>query len=799
MHLGSMLIARPALIAAVALTPLTACSGWDGAGERVPTYFRDVAPLLVERCGSCHSESGVAPFSVFEYEEVRRRASRIARLTADRSMPPWLPEPGYVAYLDDPSLTEEEIDLIARWVDADAPEGRRPLFFAGRAGSREWELGEPDMVLTMSESYVLQPSSTDEYRVFVLPVPVSSTKYVRALDFRPIVEGSGDMPVHHVVMLVDPTRSSRRLDADDPLPGYEGASPTSEAHPPEGFFLGWTPGKRPSALPEGLAWRIEPGTDLVLQSHLQPTTQPVEVNARIGLYFADHRPSRLPSSILLSSISIDIPPGESAYVVEDSYELPVAADVLAVYPHAHFLARTMELSARLPDGGRRWLLRIDDWDFNWQDAYRLSEAIRLPAGSVLHMRYTYDNSSANPRNPHDPPRRTRFGPRSTDEMAELTVQVVASDPSDREELERALVEHADRTLTEGARFAVEAEPESPRARFNLGVVLHRSGRREEAISAYRTALSLGGEDDPDVHVELGNVLAESGAYPDALEHLRRAIELDPEYAHGHFSLGRALEASGATAEAAPYYRRATELMPDHADAHAGLGRVLTSLGRPAEAVTGFRRALEISPDLVAAHVGLGSLLDALGRTQEAMDQYEAALVVEPGLVVAHINLASMYHLQGRFEEAAEHYRRTVELEPENGGAHFALGNVLRAAGNAREAVEHLRTAVRLAPGEAEPILALAWALATEPDPEVRDPATALRLAQNATGLLAPPHPRALATLAAAQAAAGDLDAALATGQDALDLARRSGDMTLARSIEFHLRRYREGRPYVAGR
>jgi tetratricopeptide (TPR) repeat protein len=812
-----MLIARPTLIAAVALLPLAACSGWDAdrSGQQIPTYSRDVAPLLIERCGSCHSESGVAPFSVFAYDEVRRRASRIARVTADRSMPPWLPARGYVDYLDDPSLTDEEIDLIARWVDADAPEGRRPLFSAGRTGSRDWELGEPDLVLTMSEGYVLQPSSADVYRVFVLPVPISSTKYVRALDFRPIVESaqpqrivpsdstpsgraSTSMPVHHVVLMVDPTRSSRRLDADDPLPGYEGASPMSGAHPPEGFFLGWTPGMRPSALPDGLAWRIDPGTDLVMQTHLQPTTQAIDVNARIGLYFADHRPSRLPSSILLSSISIDIPPGESAYVVEDSYELPVAVEVLAVYPHAHFLAREMELSARLPDGGRRWLLRIDEWDFNWQDAYRLSEAIRLPAGSVLHMRYTYDNSSANPRNPHDPPRRTTFGPRSTDEMAEVTVQVVTTNPSEREELERTLVVHADRTLTEGARFAVEAEPESPRARFNLGVVLHRSGRHEEAISAYRTALSLGGGDDPDVQVELGNVLAESGEYPDALGHLRRAIELDPEHAHGHFSLGRALEATGATAEAEGHYRRATDLLPGHTGAHGGLGRVLRALGRPAEAEVQFRRALEISPDLVAARLDLGNLLAASGRLEEAIDHYQALINLAPEFVLPHINLASTYHLLGRFEEAAEHYRRTVELEPENAEAHFALGNVLRATGNPREAVEHLQTAVRLKPREAEPMLALAWALATEPDPEVRDPATALRLAQNASGLLDSSHPRSLATLAAAHAAAGDLAAALAAGQDALDLARRVGDTTLARSIEVHLARYREGRPYVAG-
>jgi tetratricopeptide (TPR) repeat protein len=802
---------RSALIAAVALQPLVACSGRDAdrAGARVPTYYRDVQPLLAERCGSCHSESGVAPFSVFDYAEVSRHASRIARLTGGRSMPPWLPAPGYADYLNDPTLTGDEIELIARWVDAGTPEGRRPFLSSSRNVPREWELGEPDLVLKMSEGYVLQPSSTDEYRVFVVPVPISSTKYVRAVDFHPLVElptpldsaasegTSPSMPVHHVVVMIDPTRSSRRLDAADPSPGYEGASPMSGAHPPDGFFVGWTPGKRPSALPEGLAWRIDPGTDLVILTHLQPTSQAVEVNASIGLYFADHPPSRLPSSILLSSISIDIPPDDSSYVVEDSYRLPVDVDVLSVYPHAHFLAKEMELFARLPDGGRRWLLRIEDWDFDWQNAYRLREAMHLPAGSVLQMRYTYDNSSENPQNPHDPPVRTTFGQRSTDEMAELTLQVLTTDPADREELERGVTEHGAQTLVEGARSAVAAEPESPRAQFNLGILLHRIGRRDEAISAYRRALDLGGGDDPDVHVELGNVLAETGQYGDAIGHLRRAIELDAEYAQGHFSLGRALEAQGAATEAESHYRRAIELLPGHASAHAGLGRVLSSRGRLAEAETELRSALEISPDLVPARFDLANLLAGTGRGEEAIDQYEAALDLAPGFVAAHINLARTYQLLGRFEDAAEHYRRTVELEPESAEAHLALGNALRTTGDTRGALEHLRAAVRLEPRAAEPMLALAWALATDPDPEIRDPGTAIRLAEDAISAMDPPDPRALATLAAAHAATGDFDAAIARGREALDFARRIGDTTLARSIEAHLELYAEGRPYLA--
>src|SRR5262249_20858699 len=146
---------------------------------------------------------------------------------------------------------------------------------------------------------------------------------------------------------------------------------------------------------------------LVLQLHLMPASEPQKLEPKIGLYF-DSSPPAGPSMVLMrldADQQLEIPPGAGNFVVSDTFKLPVDVDVLAVYPHAHFIAKKIEATATLADGGERWLIRIDDWNFKWQDVYRYLNPVSLPRGTTLRMRYTYDNSLANPRNPSRPARR----------------------------------------------------------------------------------------------------------------------------------------------------------------------------------------------------------------------------------------------------------------------------------------------------------------------------------------------------------------------------------------------------------
>jgi hypothetical protein len=266
-----------------------------------------------------------------------------------RAMPPWLPEPGPVRFRDERRLPAEEIARILAWVAAGAPEGDRAAVPPGPSLPPGWPLGPPDLVLRLSEPYPLPAGGGDVFRNFVLPLPVSAPAWVRAVDFRPGAAGR----VHHATLLVDGTGEARRLDALDAEPGYAGME---GGVAPDGHFVGWSPGRQPRPLPGGLTWGIRPGMDLVLQLHLMPGPRPERVQPEIGLYLAPRPAAARGVTLHLAATVIDIPAGEPAYTVRDTYVLPADVDVLAIYPHAHHLCREMTVEAALPDGAVRPLL-----------------------------------------------------------------------------------------------------------------------------------------------------------------------------------------------------------------------------------------------------------------------------------------------------------------------------------------------------------------------------------------------------------------------------------------------------------
>ena len=226
----------------------------------------------------------------------------------------------------------------------------------------------------------------------------------------------------------------RKRDLLDAAPGFDGMELIEDVENPDGHFLSWTPGMTPFEGFPGLAWQLHPGMDLVLEVHMVPSGKPEEVQPTIGLYFADRPPDRYPFEILLHSEEIDIPPGTADYHLSDSYVLPVEVEILGVHPHAHQIGKRMVAYATLPDGSRRSLLSIPQWDFNWQNVYRYAKPIVLPKATTLTMEFSYDNSSANPRNPHKPPQRIQYGFRTSDEMAQLSMQVLPRTEGDRAKL-----------------------------------------------------------------------------------------------------------------------------------------------------------------------------------------------------------------------------------------------------------------------------------------------------------------------------------------------------------------------------
>jgi tetratricopeptide (TPR) repeat protein len=694
--------------------------------QRIVTFSEDVAPILYEHCVTCHRPHGWSSFSLVTFADVRPRARQIADAVARRVMPPWKPEAGHGGpFVGERRLVDREIATIQQWADegsAAGPIDRLPA--VPSFVDTGWQLGTPDLIVGMPEPYTLPAGTRDIVRNFVIRVPLSTTRYVKGLEVQP----SNRRVAHHANIRLDRTGASARLDERDPEPGYIGITPSSATFP-DGYFLGWTPGQVRPLLPAGMAWTIEPGSSLLVQLHLVPTSQPEPIQLRIGFYFTDTPPTVSPVMLRLGRQNIDIPAGDSRYIVTDTYTLPVDVEVQAIQPHAHLLAREIKGDALLPDGTARSLLYIKDWDFHWQDAYQYREPVALPRGTTLRMEYTYDNSANNRHNPATPPVRVRYGQQTSEEMGDLWLQLL------------------------------------PRQRTDLALLRRDISRKEIAEDLIGDEAMLAVAPwDAARHANLANAYIKAGRLDAAIAHLREAVRLEPDAAVAHDNLAATLASAGHREEAAASFRHALRLDANNAFAHNGLGLTLLGSGDVRAAVDEFAAAAHLEPMDPQVHNNLGIALQKLGRLDEAIEQYARAATIAPSGVVPQFNLANALAARGRIAEAAAAYERVLALD-----------------------ADHERTMVQLA-----------WILATAPDASVRNPAKALTLALGAAERTGGTDASTLDVLAAAHAAAGHFDLAVANEQRALAIVSTSPTSgAAADDMRHRLDLYRRRQPYRA--
>ncbi|MDF1738481.1 MAG: cytochrome c [Verrucomicrobiales bacterium] len=385
-------------------------------------YSRDIAPVVQESCAGCHREGGGAPFNLTDYESTKRKARTIQRVVEKRYMPPWHATDGDIPLVDDRRLTDGQIELFKKWVEAGRPEGDPADLPAPREYPDGWKLGEPDLVLKMADAYELPADGPDIYRSFVIPTGLKKDRYLKAIEFRP----STPAVVHHSLFSVDTKGRARKADQEDPEPGFA-EMPIGEG---SGRGIGgWVPGASPRPLPDGLAHHIPAGSDIVLQSHFHLTGKPEREQSEVALYFDSKPPERHFTTIQLPPAfgafsGIDLAPGESETVVTDSFELPVAVRAFGAHPHSHYRGKSLSMTAHLPDGQSLALLDIPDWDMNWQEEYRFTEEVALPAGTRLEATVVWDNSAESSDNPVVPPVRVRWGLESYDEMGSIDLFVI---------------------------------------------------------------------------------------------------------------------------------------------------------------------------------------------------------------------------------------------------------------------------------------------------------------------------------------------------------------------------------------
>lgn len=463
-------------------------------------------------------------------------------------------------------------------------------------------MGQPDIILTAEKPFILPAQGTDTYWNFIFRVPINETRWVKAVEIRP-----GDKRyVHHANILVDRAGEARKREAE-PGAGFGGMEIRieSQVFDPDSHLLFWKPGTLPYVEPEGMALRLDKGTDLILNTHMQPSGKPEVIQPSIGLYFTSHSATKLPMLLQLENdAKLDIPPEAKNFLVTDDFTLPVDVDLMALYPHAHYLGKDLSAYATLPDGTKKTLIHIPEWNLNWQAVYRYAEPLFLPKGTTVSMRYLYDNSEDNPMNPNHPPIRVKAGNRSTDEMCHLWLQVLPvnfdrgqGDP--RMELQEAL-----------ARHNIEKDPGDFEAHYNLAAMLQAKNQLDDAIEQYLAAVRLR-PDDAAANNALGAALNAAGHPDQSVEYLQQALRSRPDYFDAHYNLGLALAQQNDYEGAAEQFVSAVKLQPKDASAEANLGAALAEMGRFMEAKAHFEKALEIDPNQPIARDNLDAVNKAL--------------------------------------------------------------------------------------------------------------------------------------------------------------------------------------------
>jgi tetratricopeptide (TPR) repeat protein/mono/diheme cytochrome c family protein len=568
------------------------------------TFNKDIAPILFHYCAACHRPGESGPFSLLSYKDAKSHARQIAAVTQSRFMPPWLPEPGEFKFADELRLSDAQIAIIAGWVEQGALEGTASDLPPTPSFAEGWQMGTPDLVIKAEKPYQLPASGNDRYWNFIFRTPVNKTRWLKGIEVRP-----GDQRVvHHANVLVDRMESARAQEAS-PGAGFGGMEIKieSETFDPDSHFLFWKPGTAPYTEPDGMALRLDASTDLVLNIHLQPLGKAEWIQPSLGLHFTEQPATRFPMLLQLENDrKLDIPPGEKNFLVTDEFTLPENVQLLAIYPHAHYLGKDLQAVAKFPDGTQQSLIHIPAWDLNWQAVFRYEAPVELPGGTVISMRYRYDNSDENIRNPNVPPKRVVGGNRASDEMAHLWLQVLPrGNPGDTGDPRRILQEAM-------ARHNVDKNPADFEAHYNLGAMLQGRGDLAGAEKQYAIALSIRPED-----ATVNNAIAAANlaaGHPNAaMTYLQTALRSRPDYFDAHYNLGTALAMQNNFAAAVDEFRAAVRLNTADANAEANLGAALAELGNWKEAREHLEKALAINPALANARDNLEQVKRELPR------------------------------------------------------------------------------------------------------------------------------------------------------------------------------------------
>ena len=423
--------ARAALVvmlswSAVVLVRATGAPEQNGASKNaadVPTFTRDVAPILYKNCVSCHRPGEIAPMSLLTYEDAKPHAKAIRDEVGDGHMPPWHADPKHGKFVNDRRLSAEEKATLLRWANNGAPEGNpkdlppAPKFVDG------WTIGQPDAILSMPVEYTVPADGFVEYEYFEIPTNFTEDRWIEALEVRP---GNREV-VHHVIVTMRPAQPERRPAAFQGRPGMGPRRTPGEAPRDRGHRLfpapqrlgqpigGFAPGTQPLAFAPGSALLVRAGASIVLQMHYTPNGAAAKDRTQVGLKFAKEKPQVEMRLGTLINMSFEIPAGAADHAVDAEMTTTADVTVRSILPHTHLRGKSWEYTVTYPDGRSEVILSVPKYDFNWQTDYVFAQPLKLPKGTKIRAVAHYDNSAANKSNP-DPKVPVRWGDQTWEEM-----------------------------------------------------------------------------------------------------------------------------------------------------------------------------------------------------------------------------------------------------------------------------------------------------------------------------------------------------------------------------------------------
>jgi hypothetical protein len=399
------------------ITSVIAVGQAPAPSRRSPSFYKNILPILQQKCQSCHRPGEIAPFPLMTYKQTKSWVGAIRADVVNRKMPPWFADSCCGHFANDPSLTAQQLQTIEDWVQAGAPEGDPRDAPPAQNWTQGWNISAPDQVMQMPIAVKLPADGDVEYTYEIVPTNFTEGKWVQMSEFRPTARDH----VHHAVVYIRPPESDWLRGAPVGVPFT-----ASTLHDPhlmhEAHFtladllLVYAPGISPDSWPDGIAKFIPANSDLIFQMHYTTNGHAATDQTSIGLVFAKEKPKQRVLTLQLANENdkIPIPPNTDNYRVEVHGTLPNDATLLSFFPHMHLRGRKFEYNIVHADGSRETLLQVR-WDFYWQLSYRPVEPRFLPAGTKLEAIAWYDNSKNNPHNP-DPNSAVEWGDQTYNEM-----------------------------------------------------------------------------------------------------------------------------------------------------------------------------------------------------------------------------------------------------------------------------------------------------------------------------------------------------------------------------------------------